>query len=330
MEFKRLAKLAFDLGNDPLQVQGAGGNVSLKEDGLIYVKSSGTWMKDALDKNVFVALPLEKAKDAASKGKLNEVEFQSFGSQDKRPSIETSLHVLMPHNVVAHVHCVDAISVSVRSSALSILNQVFDGLKWAFVPYVKPGEDLYSAVKSILVEKQKVDVIVLGNHGLVVGGKTCQEVKALLEDVRGRLRQPSLLEDLGSDIGCDLSELDYPGYKLPKYSVAHMLAYSDHLTEVVTSGSLYPDHVVFLGKSVDIYESGVCKQSGVFSRVKIVPGKGVLLCNSVSLGGEEMLRALVFVASRIPINSTIKYLTSFEEDQLLNWDAEKYRQSIAK
>ena len=35
------------IGADPALVQGAGGNTSLKRDGVLWVKASGTWLRDA-------------------------------------------------------------------------------------------------------------------------------------------------------------------------------------------------------------------------------------------------------------------------------------------
>ena len=37
-EFRKFCELSADLGRNPLLVQGAGGNTSIKEDGLLWVK----------------------------------------------------------------------------------------------------------------------------------------------------------------------------------------------------------------------------------------------------------------------------------------------------
>lgn len=43
-DMQDLNALAASLGRDPLVVQGPGGNISLKRDGVMWVKASGTWM----------------------------------------------------------------------------------------------------------------------------------------------------------------------------------------------------------------------------------------------------------------------------------------------
>ena len=53
-----LAAFSARLGRDPEQVQAAGGNTSLKADGLLWVKASGLWLADALDRDLFVPVAL--------------------------------------------------------------------------------------------------------------------------------------------------------------------------------------------------------------------------------------------------------------------------------
>ena len=56
---KCLNKFCYKIGQDPLLVQGAGGNVSIKNDGILLVKASGTSLSQALDKNIFVQVDLD-------------------------------------------------------------------------------------------------------------------------------------------------------------------------------------------------------------------------------------------------------------------------------
>ena len=50
--------LCADLGKDRLLVQGSGGNVSWKEDGVLWVKGSGTCLANADKENIFVPVDL--------------------------------------------------------------------------------------------------------------------------------------------------------------------------------------------------------------------------------------------------------------------------------
>jgi rhamnose utilization protein RhaD (predicted bifunctional aldolase and dehydrogenase) len=47
-EFRALLELSAALGADQLREQGAGGNTSIKRDGVVWIKASGTWLAEAL------------------------------------------------------------------------------------------------------------------------------------------------------------------------------------------------------------------------------------------------------------------------------------------
>ena len=53
-ELKKLSNLSEDLGKNLNLIQGAGGNTSVKVDGVLWVKASGYWLSDANKKNIFV------------------------------------------------------------------------------------------------------------------------------------------------------------------------------------------------------------------------------------------------------------------------------------
>ena len=88
-EFAELLEVSAVLGADPLQVQGPGGNTSLKRDGLMLIKASGTWLADAKTKDI-KAEDTERLKKAAegkdgapvgTTGELKEAERSGSTSQ---------------------------------------------------------------------------------------------------------------------------------------------------------------------------------------------------------------------------------------------------------
>ena len=60
LEFQQFCKLSAEIGRNPLLVQGAGGNTSIKEEDLLWVKASGTWLSEATEKKTMVAVDLVK------------------------------------------------------------------------------------------------------------------------------------------------------------------------------------------------------------------------------------------------------------------------------
>ena len=140
----RLRALSARVGADPWLVQAAGGNASLKDQGVLWIKASGTWLKDAARRDIFV--PIDHAalldaldrRDPAADACLPFVRAD-LDSTGLRPSIETSVHALMPQRVVVHVHCVNTIAWAIRDDAEARLADLLREFAWAFVPYARPG-----------------------------------------------------------------------------------------------------------------------------------------------------------------------------------------------
>ena len=59
-EFHALRRLSAKVGSDPLLVQAAGGNTSIKQGDVMWIKASGTWLRDAAAKDIFVPLDMAR------------------------------------------------------------------------------------------------------------------------------------------------------------------------------------------------------------------------------------------------------------------------------
>ena len=106
--------------------------------------------------------------------------------------------------------------------------------------------------------------------------------------------------------------------------------------EKVEKGSLYPDHVIFLGSGVQLLDSSTTldqfekHQPENLPKALIVPDQAVLVNKQAPSGTDEMLLSLTEVAARLQPNDRVQKLTFNDEAALLNWDAEKYRQELAR
>jgi rhamnose utilization protein RhaD (predicted bifunctional aldolase and dehydrogenase) len=60
----------------------------------------------------------------------------------------------------------------------------------------------------------------------------------------------------------------------------------------------------------------------------LVPGAGAAIRKDASAGAEPMLICLGLVVTRLPGGAEVRYLPQDEEQALLNWDAERYRQQL--
>ena len=316
-----LARLSARLGNDPEQVQAAGGNTSLKHDGILWVKASGLWLADAGERDIFVPVALESVRRAMADGRDDPIAghvIAEHNPQALRPSIETSLHALMPHRHVVHTHSVRTIAFAVRSDADGELAARLDGLRWQKIAYFKPGLPLTRGVLAGL-RQAPADILVLANHGLVVGADDLDTLERLLAEVEQRLDVPVRQMPAANSVACDEAQL-----RPVHHSRAHSLGRDRLVMQRALAGSLYPDHVIFLGPAA--------RQPGgdAASKLTLVEGQGAFLPADAGRSADEMALCLALVLARVPDAARLAYLTAGEEAELLDWDAEKYRQSIAK
>jgi rhamnose utilization protein RhaD (predicted bifunctional aldolase and dehydrogenase) len=322
-------------------VQAAGGNTSIKDIGRLWVKASGTWLADAIDRDIFVPVDLDAVLDGIAAGRIDPVGpavLSGLAPPDLRPSIETSLHALLPHRVVVHTHSVRTIALAVREDAEALLAERLVGLDWHFVPYCHPGPPLARAVAARL-RQRPADVLVLGNHGLVVGGETVEAARHALAEVERRLDSP--LRAVPTARGPNLPDLAASlGLRPALHAEVHGLARDPLALPWITQGSLYPDHVIFLGPAASELpgrsaaaserEAALDLARARGSKLFILPGEGVLLEADAGRSAEELALCLALVVERIPEDAPVRHLTAEDEAALMNWDAEKYRQALAR
>lgn len=332
LELAALAALSARIGADIALVQAAGGNSSIKLDDVLWVKASGTWLADAERKSIFVPVDLPAARAAMAAGN-DKIPARADGPSGLRPSIETSLHAFMPHRLVLHVHAVNTIAWAARTDAPAELRKRLAGLLWAWLPYCRPGLPLTLAVAEATAGRTP-DILILGNHGLVVGGADCAAAEALMHEVERRLALP-----VRSAPEADVARLDASCrdtiYRPAVFAECHAIATDGPSRSIATGGTLYPDHVVFLGPGAralgpDETVADVARSAGPLPppAFLLVPGIGTVLRTDLPSGAEPLLRCLGLVTARLPAGAAITYISAEEELALMNWDAEHYRKSL--
>jgi rhamnose utilization protein RhaD (predicted bifunctional aldolase and dehydrogenase) len=106
-----LRRMSARVGKNILLTQAAGGNSSIKQGDVLWVKASGAWLADAETKEIFLPISLSGARAALADGNERMPLAPGHAARQLRASIETSLHALMPHPVVLHVHSVIGIDL---------------------------------------------------------------------------------------------------------------------------------------------------------------------------------------------------------------------------
>jgi rhamnose utilization protein RhaD (predicted bifunctional aldolase and dehydrogenase) len=339
-EFQALRAFSAELGRNPARTQAAGGNTSLKHDGALWIKASGAWLAHAQERAIMVPVDLHALRAALAADDPRAETAIDFVDQSRnparlRPSIETSVHAVIPHAVVAHIHCVETIALAVRRNGEALVAERLRPLRdvaFLYVPYLRPGLPLSHAIAQRLTPD--VNVIVLGNHGLVVAGATVAEVADRLDRVCGALASPPRSAP-PADPSRLAAAIDGTEYRLPIDAAAHAIALDNASLSWANGASLYPDHVIFLGPGIviapDIESGAKARPAGgrdAPPAMIVIPGVGIVMHRSATNAADALARCLADVVARVPAGADIVRLTPAQEYELTHWEAEKYRQSL--
>jgi rhamnose utilization protein RhaD (predicted bifunctional aldolase and dehydrogenase)/NAD(P)-dependent dehydrogenase (short-subunit alcohol dehydrogenase family) len=188
-----LVSLSRRFGEDPEFARGGGGNSSVKADGILYIKPSGTSLA-ALTAESVIALdvrPLMDLLNAAPErvvaGGTDEVMGVAIGARvgvrdDRRPSVECLFHALLPERFVLHTHPTTVNAVTCAKRGAEITERLF-GSSVLWVPYTDPGLPLARLIRDAGRNYQERTgnaaprTLFLQNHGLVVAGDSPAEIE---------------------------------------------------------------------------------------------------------------------------------------------------------
>ena len=140
-----LIHLSTASAGDARLVQPGGGNTSLKLGDALLVKGSGTDLRTIGPRRIHPALAPAARRLARRPRTMSDAEMMRFMAtcmlaEGPAPSVETPLHSLLPHRVVAHTHDVATMSLTNvgEGTGERLVGELFDG-EIVYVPYVPPG-----------------------------------------------------------------------------------------------------------------------------------------------------------------------------------------------
>ncbi|MES2977761.1 MAG: class II aldolase/adducin family protein [Pseudomonadota bacterium] len=329
----RVQRYCTEVSRDRLMVQAAGGNVSWKSGNTLRIKASGTWLAHAQSQEIFVPVDRLPIEAALAQGDYA-VSPVALGAHTLRPSIETLLHALMPHRFVVHLHPVEAMAHLVRHACANALQAALgQSLEWALVGYHKPGAELAQGVHAVLRQRPGINVLLLKNHGVIVGGETMEEIERCMNTLSDRLRvEPRM--PAANDVPVLESMLDDGNYRPCRNAQLRSLATDPDLyRRLAHSWAICPDHVVFLGASAVCLERNPDTGAAIRALDPSPPyvfirGEGVLESRSATAAHEAQLAFYLDVMVRQSASQALDVLSADQIGGLLNWDAEKYRQAL--
>ena len=333
-ELRELQHLSARMGMNPLLIQGSNGNTSIKLDGILWIKASGKRLSQAVTDDIFVPLALAEIRDTIESGA--EPSTPCTAKDDSRPSIETAMHAILGHRVVAHVHSTNAIAWAIRADGPTLLEERLEGLNWQWVPYAASGLPLAREIKKATRRAPETDVFVLANHGLVVCGVDCGAVEALLRMVERRLAinaRPAPKPD----VAALATIVRLSRWQFPDIDSLHAVGTDAVSRRILDGGILSPCQAVFLGGRMPVLSltTDISKFPGRLDGKEKAPaflaieGSGTLLNENISGAELATLTGLVEVTQRIPESARISYLSEMQVAEVLSHDTYRSQEPIA-
>lgn len=329
-------------------VQAGGGNTSVKiaADRML-IKASGYQLTDiSLTSGYSVVNPqvitafLNGNRDRA----LSEEEGKRLLSdavvEGKRPSIETFLHAVTDL-LTLHTHPVAVNILSMRRNGMDILRELAPGA--LTVEYETPGIKLAQEYFSAIFKNCQNDnhVVFLKNHGMVVTGKTAEEVIGKNEEILQRIEaylgldmtahhNATALWDAFSSAGQDgIVWLATDANVLRTYRAFHGL----------WPHSFCPDCLVYCGKQMlqisDSEEAAeaIARHVSENGPVAVVEWKNALYIHAPNVEKALEIQSVLSFSAQVMLHNRRQecdFLVEKEQDYLLHWDAEKYRQFLRR
>jgi len=204
-----LIKISRETGGDPTLVQGGGGNTSVKTaDGkYMYIKASGTALKDMNEKEGWRRMRLEPVLSIIRDESLPKLDASTrepevvnrllFACDDNvktiaRPSVEAHLHACLDKCVI-HLHPSAAGAYVNAKNGKAKLEKLFKDERFPplWVPYTDPGYMLAKRIARLVDSYQgrygkKPAILFLEKHGLFITAKTATGALRLVRRVMNR------------------------------------------------------------------------------------------------------------------------------------------------
>jgi rhamnose utilization protein RhaD (predicted bifunctional aldolase and dehydrogenase) len=173
----------------------------------------------------------------------------------------------------------------------------------------------------------------MANHGVVIGGANVDDVATTLHTLICKLKSKTSTSKPESGPARRQPDFLTRGYIPCDDREVNLLAIKDELiSRLRHEWALYPDHVVFLGVEANILERNFsmlelderarCKPPFI-----IAVGDGVYESSAATPVQKSQLRCYFDVVARRDGKEELSTLNALQVSELLDWDAEKYRQS---
>lgn len=361
---EQLIRLSNDYGAQTAYARAGGGNASVKHDGELWIKPSGTTLEHLRDEDL-VGLRIDVLLDAlASDGPddgdpvMAAARAARIGDPDgRRPSVEILFHALMPEALVLHLHPLVANAVTCNEKGPQLASRLLgDEVVW--VDYIDPGVPLARGIDAARkayedrTGRAAPGIVLLGNHGIIVAGNSYDEVaertdwltRTIQEAIDGARADPIPAGELSVDADAiaEAFRAAVGAASVATASDVFVRSTSGLGSGPVSRGPLIPDQIVYAGsfparlpddparvaQTVAQFES----EQGRLPVAAVVAGQAAYAVGQTPKAAQNALDTFLD-ALRVSRDADrlgdVRVMDERERHFIENWEAEAYRQSVA-
>jgi rhamnose utilization protein RhaD (predicted bifunctional aldolase and dehydrogenase) len=371
MGLAELTDISRFYGSNADYVLAGGGNTSFKDGETLYIKGSGTSL-GAIEPEGFVKMDRgrlaliwkrrysENADEREAAVLADMMAARRAGEENKRPSVETLLHDILPFAYVVHTHpsLVNGLTCS-KSGEEAAAGLFGDDAIW--IPSVNPGYILSALVKTALDTYRSrtgktAAIIFLQNHGIFAGADSADGIKAIYERIMGLLEKSIKEKPDFSNRVTGYRNSAEVAMLLQQASPARNIAVFERNNEFArlvqdassfypVSSALTPDHIVYSGSdplflsAEDISSAGRLEaawkghveKTGRAPKISGVRGLGVFGIGATEKAARLSLELFTDTArvSKYALSfGGVLFMTRDKIDFINNWEVEQYRSKV--
>jgi rhamnose utilization protein RhaD (predicted bifunctional aldolase and dehydrogenase) len=154
-------------------IQGSGGNISVKNDTHICIKSSGRLLAETDTNYGYSICSIDVLKEKFKNNNENTKDCVEGGEIESTPSMEVFFH-LLPHKWIVHIHPTFLLK-HLCSSKWKDIHSTYPSL---FIPYKTPGMELSKYIHSVYNGET---VIFLQNHGVIFCAESSRDICNMID-----------------------------------------------------------------------------------------------------------------------------------------------------
>ncbi len=352
----------------PEYVLGGGGNTSCKDEDTLWIKPSGTRVKD-MTRDSFVAMDRKKiaelysmapAEDAVEREKI--VKDMMFAAvvpgSEGRPSVEAPFHDSFSARYVVHVHPAVVNGLTCASDGEVAAARLFPEALW--IEYTDPGYTLSMLVRERLGKYAEAhgrqerpgptgepSLVFLDNHGVIVADDEAEGVRATFGNLMGTLAAeyekagvPTELRQGPAPPDVDARRTESAIRESVGADDAGAVTWSGPFvgSEGTPEGPVSPDHICYakawylVGEPTKGAVAEFIEKRGYPPRVVVLP-EAVF---GVGTNEDTARLALLFAQDAARVRQLagafggVEYLDKRSADFIDNWEVEAYRRRLAQ